>query len=469
MTVYWILLAVSAALGIPLCHKRFGRAGKAAYCIIIGLVFIVVSAMRFQVGYDFHPYSGMYYNMRFNDLESLSEIRTEKGFMLPLYVLSLGYEQYYVVFIYTSIIIYAAVFAMIGFRSEIPWVSVVSFLCFGLYFNSLCFLRQFMAALIIAYAIKYVLDNKDAGIFLILVICAASFHWSALIMAALYIFIKIKPSWIYLGIVTAGTILFCIFSRSAMMFIIDKISVYQSYNPDTNVEAANGLSPRYTIMFGVVFIICFLLRGRLMEKNPNNGIYLNCLMFTVVFEAMGIRHAILSRFAILTYIPPLLFMLPDAVAAAGEWLKEKKGKGLAAAGAAAAAVYSAGVYTILMLNNYNGVMPYVSQFNRPYDVWEDRIITESDELDEDEDPEADPGEDPAADTGGDSAADTDEGYGADTGEDFGADTDEDPGADTDEDLDADSDEDFDEDFDDDFGDDSDAEIVIDIDDLDFGD
>lgn len=410
MTVYWILLAAATALGVPLCHKRFGNAGKAAYCIIIALAFIVISAIRFHVGYDFNTYGGIYYDMRFHDLESLSEIRTEKGFTLPLYALSLGFEKYYVVFIYTSIIMYAAVFALIGFRSEIPWVSAAAFLCFGLYFNSLCFLRQFMASIIIAYAIKYVLDNKDVGIFLILTICAASFHWSALIMAVLYIFIKIRPSWIYLGIVTVCTILFCIFSRSAMLFIIDKVSIYSSYNPDTSGEASIGLPPRYTIMFGIIFIICFLLRGRLMEKNPNNGIYLNCLMFTTVFEAMGTRHAILSRLAIITYLPPLLFMLPDAVIAAGEWLKEKKGKGLAAAGAAAAAVVSAGFYTILMLNNYNGVMPYITQFNRPYNILEDRVITEPDDPDEDEDFDADTDDDPAADSGEDLDEDSDEGF-----------------------------------------------------------
>lgn len=381
MTVYYLMLAAAVALGVPLCGKRCGKWGKIVYCVICALGFTVISAIRFEVGYDYNLYGRVYYDMRFNDLDSISEQRMEKGFLMPLYILSLGFEEYYVVFIYTSIIIYAAVFGLIYKRSEIPWISVAAFLCFGLFFNSLCFLRQFIAALIIAYAIKFA-HKKTLARYFILVIAASAFHWSALIMALLYVFLKIKPSWIYLGTVTAGTVLFCVFSRGAMLFFIDKFYMYKGYDPDSNPEASVGLSPRYTIIFGIVFLICFLFREKLIEKNPDNRIYINCLMFTVVFEAMGMRHAILSRFAILTYLPPFLFMLPGMTVTIGQYIKEKKGKVLMILSAAAASLFAAGCYTVLMLNNYNGVMPYVTQFNRTHDNFVDIIITEEDMDDE---------------------------------------------------------------------------------------
>lgn len=386
MAAYYILLATVVLLGIPLCGKRCGKWGKIVYCIICAIGFIIVSAIRFEVGYDYNLYGKTYYDMRFNDIESLGSHRMEKGFMLPLYILSLGFEEYYVVFIYTSVIIYAAVFGLICSRSEIPWISAAAFLCFGLYFNSLCFLRQFMAALIVTYAIKFA-HRKTVLRYLTLILAATAFHWSALIMTVMYIFIKIKPSWIYLGIITSGTVIFCIFSRRAMLFFIDKFYMYKGYDPDKNIEASTGLSPRYTIIFGIIFIIAFLFREKLIQKNPDNRIYINCLMFTVVFEALGIRHAILSRFALLTYLPPFLFMLPDMTVIIGHRLKEKRGTVLAVLSAIAASVFSVGCYTALMLNNYNGVVPYITQFNRPYDIFEDVIITEedTDEYDESKD------------------------------------------------------------------------------------
>lgn len=220
--------------------------------------------------------------------------------------------------------------------------------------------------------------------FLVFIIAASAFHWSALIMAVVYFLLTIKPSCIYLGIVAAGTTLFCIFSHPVMKLLIDKFYMYRRYDPDTSPEAFIGLPPRYTVIFGILFIICFLLRKKLIEKNPRNSVYINCLMFTVVFEAMGTRHAILSRFALLTYLPPLLFLLPNAVKIAGKYFYSKKGKTAKWFTYAGSAIFSAVCYTILMLSNYNGVVPYVSQFNRPYDIFVETKITEEDDDDEEE-------------------------------------------------------------------------------------
>lgn len=377
MTVYYLLLAAVVALGIPLCGKRCEKWGKIVYCVICAVGFAIVSSIRFEVGYDYNLYGRVYYDMRFNDIESISAERMEKGFLLPLYILSLGFDEYFVIFIFTSVIIYAGVFGLICKRSEIPWISAAAFLCFGLFFNSLCFLRQFIAALIIAYAMKFA-HRKTIARYFILVIAASAFHWSALVMVLLYIFLKIKPSWIYLASAALGTVIFCIFSRSAMLFLTNKFYMYKDYAPDIDTEASIGLPPRYTVIFGIVFLICFLFRKRLAEKNPDNCIYINCLMFTVVFEAMGMRHAVLSRFAILTYMPPFLFMFPDIILIIGRYIKEKKGTVLTVLSAAAASVFAAGCYTVLMLNNYNGVVPYMTQFNRTHDIFADNIITEKD-------------------------------------------------------------------------------------------
>lgn len=384
MLIYYILLALACA-GMPLCGKKCGKWGKIVYCAVFAVLITVVSAIRFQVGYDFNSYGMIYADMFFRDVDDLQLIKLEKGFLMPMYFFSLGFENYWTIFVYTSIAIYLPIFALIYFNSSKPWISVCAFLCFGIFFNSLCFLRQIMAAVLLAYAVKYVC-GKNYLRFIIFVVAASAFHWSALAMAVLYFFLRIKPSWIYLGIVSAGTILFCIFSHSAMLFLTEKFYMYKVYNPDTSGEATIGLPPRYTVMFGVLFIVCFLFRKKLIEKNPNNGVYINCLMFTTVFEAMGMRHAILSRFALLTYLPPILYLLPDAAEVVFDYAREKKGRLGGILSAAAAAVYSVAFYTILMINNYNGVVPYTTQFNRPYDIFVEIKTTEEDAEDfEDED------------------------------------------------------------------------------------
>ncbi|MDE5859698.1 MAG: EpsG family protein [Oscillospiraceae bacterium] len=352
-------------------------------------MFIVIASSRFQVGYDFNSYGGAYFNMKYMSLEEICESKMEKGFLMPLYILNLAFENYRTVFIYTSIIIYASVFYLIYKHSSYPWISTAAYMCFGLFFNSLCFLRQVMAALLVTYAVQFVCEKRPMR-FLLLIIAASTFHWSAIFMVVMYLLLRIKPSYIYLGVMTAGMIIFLIFSRSVMLWAVGKFYMYSAYNPETSSEASVGLPMRYTVMFGVLFVVCFVFRKQLIEKRHSNAVYINCLMYTVVFEAMGMRHGILSRFAVLVYLPAILYLLPDTAVVVKEFISEKisdvKRRQLAYIGAvAASSVFSAVCFFILMINNYNGTVPYISYNNRPYDIFVESLLEEgTDDFDEDD-------------------------------------------------------------------------------------
>ena len=383
MLIYYIMLAGVVVLGIPLCSSKCEKWGRIVYCVIGAVAFFAVASMRFEVGYDYNLYAGTYFNMKYVELEDIMTNRMEKGFLIPYYVFDLVFENYQTAFVITSAVIYPVIFALIYKYSSKPWISAAAMLCFGVFFNSLCFLRQFIAAIIVAYAIKYV-SGKNPFRFFVLVLAASAFHWSSLIMLVLYFFLKIKPSWIYTGIVAAGTVLFCIFSKTMMYWFIDKFYMYRFYDPTTNVEASVGLPPTYTIMFGVMFAVCFAFRKQLAEKNPNNLIYINCLMYSVVFEAMGLRHAVLSRFTILVYLPAVLYLLPDTVQVVGEFITEKIRNEKAVIGAKVGSAFAGSVFavvffTLLMLNNYNGVVPYTTVFNRPYEIFTETVITDDSE------------------------------------------------------------------------------------------
>lgn len=384
MLIYFFLLAGVIAAGIPLCSKKCGKTGRIIFCAAAAVVFILISALRFQVGYDYNLYGGAYFNMQYSTFEDIGADKMEKGFLLPLYVLNLAFEEYYVVFIYTSIIIYPAVFYLICKNSSNPWISTTAFLCLGVFFNSMCFLRQFIAALIVTYAVQY-LNKNQIWRFFILVIAASAFHWSALLMLGMWVLLIIKPGKIYLGIVTVGTVVFCFVSRSLMYWAIDKFYMYKDYDPATNPEASMGLPIWYTIMFGVLFIVSFIFRKRLIEKNQKNSLYINCLMYTVVFEAMGTRHGVLSRFAILVYLPAVLYLVPDMVTVIKEYisdtfeLKQKRARVLTIVSACVGSLFAVGCYVMLMLNNYNGVVPYVSQMNRSTDIFVEEIADESED------------------------------------------------------------------------------------------
>lgn len=386
MPVYLVMLAFVVLAGIPLCSKKCGRAGRIIFCVAAAAVFTFVAAARFKVGYDYNLYGGLYFNMKYMELIDIPFLRQEKGFLLPFYILNLANEEYYYAFIYTSLAFYPALFTFIYKNSERPWLSAAAFLCFGIYFNSLCFLRQFLAAIIMLYAIKFI-SGKNPLRFMALSVIASAFHWSALIWLLLYFLVKIRPGYLYLGIIATGTTVFCLFSRTLMLWLIEHFEMYGNYNPDTNVEASNGLSPMYSVMFGVLFLLSFIFRKRLIQKNPMNSVYINCLMYTTVFEIMGTRHAILSRFALLTYLPPILYMLPDLLDSIHDFLNEKtEGKGirkpLITTAAVFGAMFSFACYILLINGNYNGVNPYISQFHKTEEIFVEYTDAETTDKDD---------------------------------------------------------------------------------------
>ncbi len=375
MGVYIFLLIGTVLVGIPLCSEKCGRSGRLIYCCAAAAVFMFISAVRYQVGYDFSLYGGTYYNIAFMYPDEISQLKMEKGFLMPLYVLGIEFESYYTVFIYTSLIIYSAVFFLIYKNSSCPWISVTAYLCMGLFFNSLCFIRQVIAALIVTYALKYA-DRKFSARFFVMILAASLFHWSALIMIPLFWLLQIKPGYIYLGVIAGLTVIFCIFSRTFITWAADTFYMYNVYDISTNREVIVGLSPKFTIMFGLAFALCFIFRERLMEINPKNKVYINCAMYMVVFEATGMRHAVLSRFAIIVCIAPIIFMAPDVVQAVKEFFEDKffkkdraLGKKYGIAAMSALSLYCAGFYFMLLIGNYNGVVPYASRINRPEEVY----------------------------------------------------------------------------------------------------
>lgn len=362
MVVYISLLAALVILGIPLCSKKCGKWGRAVYCVIAALMLIFVASVRLNVSYDYNYYATAYTELTFSDINDIMLERYEKGFLLPLYILNLISENYVLCFVYVAVVVYGAVFAYIYKNSDIPWVSAAAFLCLGLFFNSLCFLRQIIAAVVAAYGMKYAVKGQPYK-YMIMMLMAGAFHWSALLLVPMYFLLRIKPSYGYLGIMAGLVTIFCIFSRKVMLWAIDVFYMYRGYNIETNVEASMGLTPAYCIMFGVLFAVCFLFRKRLIAKNEANIVYINCLMYTTIFEIFGVKHAILSRFAILFYLTPILYLLPDAVVVIKEYIGEKftypkRRMAVSACSVMAAAAYFAGCYCMLMANNYNGVMPY---------------------------------------------------------------------------------------------------------------
>ena len=382
MAVYYVLLIGLTALGIPLCKKwnlsggfserrianSTEKQSKTLVKIYIFIVFsalFLVAALRETSGYDYNLYANWYVQIYYRDYDYLMGWSREKGFLIPVKILTLLTTHWHPMFVVIALIIAAGIAVYIYKFSSCAYISVAAFICIGLYYNSLNFMRQFIAAIIISFALNYI-DTKQPMRFLVLVLFASCFHFSALIMIPFYFLLRIRPNWIVFGVFAAASAVSYIYSIPILLFFTKYI--YSAYDPLNNYHRINGLSARYAIIFGTLFILIFLFRKALMRKRSLNKILINMYFYAIYFSVIGIKHSVVSRFALLFIIAPVIVLTPDLIQVIIEKIKKKCGKEtlgdesrgriFSALVITAFCIYGLTVNTILLINNYNGVVPY---------------------------------------------------------------------------------------------------------------
>lgn len=362
MAVYWIILLLSAALGIPLCGLCERKESRTVllYCILAGAALTLISALRFCVGYDYSLYAGWYYELNFVDFDELRGGRKEIGLFYLLKLLNIFTSDYAAAFPLISLLIYPPLMTYIYRHSDAPWISVTAFLGMGLFFNSMNFMRQFIAAVICAFAFEYAVKGCRVR-YLLLILFAAAFHRSALFLLPCFIFVYIDWNMITLAVTAVLSAAAYIFSEQALRFVTR--FAYSDYKIESSNDMVNGLPPAYTVMFGVLFAAAFLLRDRMNGEKRSSNMIIWCSFAAFFFELIGSRYAIVSRLALLFFIPAVCLGVPKIFAAIyGASEKKKKGAGIAVL--IAAVLILSGNYGSLINRNYNGVVPYKTIFER---------------------------------------------------------------------------------------------------------
>ncbi len=366
MAVYCFLLFI-ALCGIPvsLRNKRLGaasdnRKSRLIFCTVFCAALTLTASLRFSVGYDYNLYASWFYNTNFMSYEDAGIFQREMGIMLIFKAICSVTDDYAAVFPVIALLIYPPLSVYIYKYSESIWVSAAAFLCMGLFFNSMNFMCQFIAAVICAYAFKYA-EKGCLWRFAAAVTIASAFHRSALIILPCVFFAYVSWNYITLAVMSLFSALAYIFSEPILRFATRYIYTY--YDIDRSADMTNGLNPWYTVMFGLLFFAAFLLRNRLSGEKKEKNILIWCAFGCFFFELIGIRYAVVSRIAILMFIPAAVLLIPKLFCAVYD-MACKKGKLFPSAAVIAAVMLLAANYGCLMSLNYNGVIPYQTVFSR---------------------------------------------------------------------------------------------------------
>lgn len=365
MLIYAVLPAALLLLGIPLCRSKKGRL---IYCVIAGLSLITLTAIRFCVGYDYIPYYNWFNELPLRNTDSLSTVLQEKGFIIPVAIL-LDFVSPQMIFGLIALVTMGGVAVYIYRNSELPFVSFFVLITFGLWFNSMNFMRQFIAATIILYSLKYIAEKRFWR-FAIFIIFASMFHLSALIMLPFFFIFRQEMTVLIFSIYTAVAI-FC-FSFSTQLISLVTNYFYTNYDINNNPEMAFGLPIWYTVGFSVLLLVAFLMRKMLFARSKYNVVLLNCLYFGVFFELIGIKHGVVSRVALFFLLPSVIILSAEIVSILFKLIKltfknNKKARvSVSLLLCVIMLAYNMGFYAYLLNNNYNGVLPYRTVFDPDY-------------------------------------------------------------------------------------------------------
>ncbi len=315
MLPYYLLLLLVAVLGFVLCERRGSRRNDLIYLCVVTAVMILMASLRADtVGIDYEMYANYFQSVANHDLSYLisaeNPYRIEFGFSLLNYLVSLVTNHTYVFMAVVAVLTIGLRAVAIYRYSSSAWISVFTFVAFGFFGYTMCTLRQEIAISILLFAIPF-LQKKKLVPYILLVLLAASFHKSVLILIPIYFLANLPVNWKSLVIYGVGTGLILIFSWPIINFVTK--FVYQFYiETEQGRYYLMGRDAKTALIPIVVFIAAYCLKKRLLNRNPQNAVLLNFTMYAAFLFILTIKHFIFQRVALI-FFPAIIYLLPEIV------------------------------------------------------------------------------------------------------------------------------------------------------------
>ncbi len=302
-----MIIYLTLPILIVMFIKKINSKKNTFFDFIILTLMILICGLRYNVGTDYNIYTRMFLHTElFDNIEILFKT-------LILLIKNLFNENVYVYFFITALITMCFFKKAIKENAEKPGDSLFYFICLGYYALSFNTIRQMIAASIMLYATKYMIEKKAVK-YWIATIIAGLFHTTAFIMIPFYYFANIKFDKKMLKIIFTIMLIGVIAYQPVFEFVTSNVEKYKSYaeiNHYTYSEAGYGT---YVIAIFHIILITLIIKKRneLIEKNPKNQIYINLVIVSIFFYLLSLENTVAVRpgyyFSIyLIYILPDLF------------------------------------------------------------------------------------------------------------------------------------------------------------------
>lgn len=272
----------------------------------IFLILAGVSALRIDVGNDYGKYIDIFHEIYAGT--DAAYVVTEPGFNFVvklIYTLS-GYENYLLVFALFGTAT-AFVFLKAMYEQSVDFkASFAMFMLLGVYFRTFTTVRYYFVLALTLYSLKYV-RQRQFGQFLLLILFAALFHKSVLVVLVFYPLAGFRwKKWMVaaVGAAAAGGFLFQkqILEIALWFFPTFRNTVYLTQDIGLRANASGILRCLF------VFLTAALCWRESLKENEANRFYLKLSIFGFLLYTCGSFLPLVSRLSYYVVTPQLLLV-----------------------------------------------------------------------------------------------------------------------------------------------------------------
>lgn len=322
MVLYCLITALTIALGTVvesrLAGAQFIEANPAgqrftrrralnAICLTgIFLILAGVSALRIEVGNDYGKYVDIFHEIYAGT--DASYVVTEPGFnfvVKAVYGMS-GFENYLLVFaLFGAATAFVFLKAMYEQSADFKG-SFAMFMLLGIYFRTFTTVRYYFVLALTLYSLKYV-RQKEYGKFVLLILFAALFHKSVLVVIPLYLLANLHwRRWmIVLGAVLA-----------AGVFVLQQpilniaLKLYPTFQNTVYLTQDIGLLANVSGILRclIVFLLAAVCWKESVKDDGKNLFYLKLSLFGFLLYTCGSFLPLVSRLAYYLVTPQILLV-----------------------------------------------------------------------------------------------------------------------------------------------------------------
>ena len=315
----------------------------------MGLACWLLASLRYVTGFDYRFYESAFHSIAASGLDGAGW--SEPGYLLLNLAVSLLWNDYRAFLFVFHLLLTVLVFTWIGRYSPAPWLSVFLFITLQHFALSMNFLRQALAAAIVLWAYPFLKSRRflpACGV----VLLAACFHRTALIMLPLCVMLTLPPTKLHYGLAAC--------SAGAAYFLMDPLigialSIVPKYQHYLTEKYWQGNSFLYLLMpLGCFLFIIPLLRQTAWEQS--SPVLANSVFYALLLQLFITRHFILERLSIYVAMFSLL-ALPAAALAPCRRVPSAVRTGVLIAAALAYFLFAAS-------QGFRGVYPYHGVWTR---------------------------------------------------------------------------------------------------------